>query len=197
MIKRNQWSWFEISRKFFRCLQKVNTTALLSLQSSDTTNECRIYWRNTSSWKWKSICYHLERSKKKKKAVLGTGRSFCRHYLFAKRGLFSNNRALTTTPFLLGYFPPFLHTFSRPHTLCWKYFFCHNFIIEKKISIVITYNDFTVFENHPKCLIWILAFWHFSPIFVLLKLTYLVTLFDRKLQFFKNSSKFTIFGILL
>ena len=33
-------------------------------------------------------------------------------------------------------------------------------------------------------------FWHFSPIFVLLKLTCLVTLFDRKLQFFK-----TIFGI--
>ena len=30
-------------------------------------------------------------------------------------------------------------------------------------------------------------FWHFSPIFALLKLTYLVTLFDRKLQFFKNS----------
>ena len=30
-------------------------------------------------------------------------------------------------------------------------------------------------------------FWHFPPIFVLLKLTYLVTLFDRKLQVFKNS----------
>ena len=30
-------------------------------------------------------------------------------------------------------------------------------------------------------------FWHFSPIFVLLKLTCLVTLFDCKLQFFKNS----------
>ena len=38
-------------------------------------------------------------------------------------------------------------------------------------------------------------FWHFSPIFVLLKLTCLVTLFDRKLQVFKNSSKWTIFGI--
>ena len=32
-------------------------------------------------------------------------------------------------------------------------------------------------------------------IFVLLKLTYLVTLFDRKLQVFKNSPKLTIFGI--
>ena len=40
------------------------------------------------------------------------------------------------------------------------------------------------------------AFWHFPPIFVLLKLTCLVTLFDRKLQVFKNSPKWTIFGIL-
>ena len=39
-------------------------------------------------------------------------------------------------------------------------------------------------------------FWHFSPIFVLLKLTCLVTLFDRKLQVFKNSQNWTIFGIL-
>ena len=39
---------------------------------------------------------------------------------------------------------------------------------------------------------WILAF---SPIFVILKLTCLVTLFDRKLQVFKNSPKWTILGI--
>ena len=38
-------------------------------------------------------------------------------------------------------------------------------------------------------------FWHFQPIFVLLKLTCLVTLFDRKLQVFKNSPKWTIFII--
>ena len=38
-------------------------------------------------------------------------------------------------------------------------------------------------------------FWHNSPIFVLLKLTCLVTLFDRKLRVFKNSPKRTIFGI--
>ena len=38
-------------------------------------------------------------------------------------------------------------------------------------------------------------FWPFPPIFVLLKLTCLVTLFDRKLQFLKNSPKWTIFGI--
>ena len=53
----------------------------------------------------------------------------------------------------------------------------------------------TVFENHPKCLISIVQLWHFSPIFVLLKLTCLVTLYDRKLQVFKNSPKRTIFGI--
>ena len=38
-------------------------------------------------------------------------------------------------------------------------------------------------------------FWHFLPIFVLLKLTCLVTLFDRKLQVFKNSPNWTFFGI--
>ena len=36
-------------------------------------------------------------------------------------------------------------------------------------------------------------FCHFPLIFVLLKLTCLVTLFDRKLQVFKNSPKWTIF----
>ena len=35
----------------------------------------------------------------------------------------------------------------------------------------------------------------FPPVFVLLKLTCLVTLFDRKLQVFKNSPNWTIFGI--
>ena len=35
----------------------------------------------------------------------------------------------------------------------------------------------------------------FSPIFVLLKLTCLVTLFDLKLQIFKNSPERTTFGI--
>mgnify|MGYP006863930545 CR=1 FL=1 len=38
-------------------------------------------------------------------------------------------------------------------------------------------------------------FWYFSPIFVLLKLTCMVTLFDRKLQIPKNAPKWTIFGI--
>ena len=39
--------------------------------------------------------------------------------------------------------------------------------------------------------------WQFPPIFVLLKLTCLVTLFDRQPQVFKNSPKLTIFGILM
>ena len=43
----------------------------------------------------------------------------------------------------------------------------------------------------------ILHFWHFPPIFVILKMTCLVTLFDRKLQVLKNSPKLTIFGFLM
>ena len=58
-----------------------------------------------------------------------------------------------------------------------------------------SFNCCTVFENYPKCLIWNLKFWHFPPIYTLLKVTCLVTLFDRKLQIFKNSPKWTIFGI--
>ena len=46
--------------------------------------------------------------------------------------------------------------------------------------------EITVFENHPKCHICDFQFWHFQSIFVLLKVTCLVTLFDRKLQVFKN-----------
>ena len=37
----------------------------------------------------------------------------------------------------------------------------------------------TVFENYSKCRIWIFLFWQFPQIFVLLKLTCLVTLFER------------------
>ena len=51
----------------------------------------------------------------------------------------------------------------------------------------------TVFENYSNCRIF--HFWHFPPIFVLLKVTCLVTLFDRKFQGFKNSPKLTIFDI--
>ena len=51
------------------------------------------------------------------------------------------------------------------------------------------YLQSTLFENYSKCLIWIYEFWHFPPIFVLVKLTCLATLFDRNLHFFKNSPK--------
>ena len=40
-------------------------------------------------------------------------------------------------------------------------------------------------------------FWHFPPIFVLLKLNCLVPLFDRKLQVIKNSPKWTILAFLI
>ena len=42
-----------------------------------------------------------------------------------------------------------------------------------------------------------LKFWHFPPIFVLLKLTCLVTLFDRKLQTFKKLAKIDHFWAFL
>ena len=50
-----------------------------------------------------------------------------------------------------------------------------------------------LFKSYSKCRIFQIR--HFPPISVLLKLTCLVTLFDRKLQFFKKSPKLTIFGI--
>ena len=37
----------------------------------------------------------------------------------------------------------------------------------------------TMFENYSKCRIWILTFWHFPPIFVISKVTCLITLFDH------------------
>ena len=39
------------------------------------------------------------------------------------------------------------------------------------------------------------VFWHFPPFFVSLKLNCLVSLIDHKLEVFKNSPKWTIFGI--
>ena len=49
---------------------------------------------------------------------------------------------------------------------------------------------YTLFENYSKCRLWILAF---STNFFLIKTDLSGTLFDRKLQFFKNSPKWTIF----
>ena len=50
-------------------------------------------------------------------------------------------------------------------------------------------DEYKLFENYQKCRIWIFKIRHFLPIFVFLKFTYLVTLFDRKLYVFKNSPK--------
>ena len=62
--------------------------------------------------------------------------------------------------------------------------FCGKFV---KIE---TFASFcTVFEKSEKCHSRTFQFWHFPPIFVLLTLTCLVTLFDRKLQIFKTSPK--------
>ena len=62
-----------------------------------------------------------------------------------------------------------------------------NFLNYFYMDFKLIYEPNKLFENYSKCRIWIFEFWHFPPIFVLLKLTSLVTLFDRKLQFFKNS----------
>ena len=56
------------------------------------------------------------------------------------------------------------------------------------------FHRLTWFENYSKCHLWIFWFWHFPSIFVIFKVTCLVTLFDRKLQIFKNSPKWSIFG---
>ena len=55
---------------------------------------------------------------------------------------------------------------------------------------------YALFENFPKCLVWIFQLWHFPPIFVLSKLTCLVTLFDHKLQIFKMNHFGTFSDIL-
>ena len=55
--------------------------------------------------------------------------------------------------------------------------------------------QFFEITEKSKCPIWIFQLWHFPPIFVISKVTCLVTLFDRKIQVFKNSPKLNNFGI--
>ena len=73
----------------------------------------------------------------------------------------------------------------------------HNFSLTVRGEKLSKSNLSKLFQNYSKCLIWIFGFWHFPPTFVPLKLTCLVTLFDRKLQLSKNSPKWTIFGIFI
>ena len=61
-------------------------------------------------------------------------------------------------------------------------------------SILVFYASFSVSKGLQNVAFEI---WQFPPIFVLLKLTCLVTLFDRQPQVFQNSPKLTIFGILM
>ena len=53
--------------------------------------------------------------------------------------------------------PSFIYSWDESHLINYLYYTC--------ISI-------TLFENHQKCRIWIFQFWHFLPIFVLLKRTF-------------------------
>ena len=53
-----------------------------------------------------------------------------------------------------------------------------------------------MFESSSKCRIWIFSLLAFAINFCLIKVICLVTLFDHKIQVFKNSPKSTIFGIL-
>ena len=76
-------------------------------------------------------------------------------------------------------------------------FFFVNVIILSFVSKSITFppHSCIVFENHSKCLIWVFQFRHFPLIFVLLRMTCLLTLFDRKLQIFRIFNKSTFLGI--
>ena len=85
--------------------------------------------------------------------------------------------------------------FLRSRFMAFFYRFFCNFFLRAFSKKVFGLWGPSLFENYSKCRIWIFEFWHFPHIFVLLKLTCLVTLFDRKLQVFKNSPKWTIFGI--
>ena len=57
---------------------------------------------------------------------------------------------------------------------------------------ILNFSCSTLFENNLKCCRLIFEFWHFFTNFCPVKLTCLVTLFDCKLQVFKNSPKWTI-----
>ena len=98
-------------------------------------------------------------------------------------GIFSNTRVLKIWDSLIK--------FGTQRATTWLDCRGHNFAenCQTRTFIRDDFSSFlllTVFENYQKCLIWIFRFWHFPLIFVLLKLTCLVSLFDRKLQVFKN-----------
>ena len=52
-------------------------------------------------------------------------------------------------------------------------------------------------ENYSKCRIWTIELWHFSPIFVLLKVTCLVTLFSEASDFPKLAKMHNFWAFLI
>ena len=68
------------------------------------------------------------------------------------------------------------------------------FAMQAKVSLKIDFPHEHIVKKLLKMSL--LKFWHFPPIFVRLKLTCLVTLFDRKLQVLKNSPKLTFDELL-
>ena len=90
----------------------------------------------------------------------------------------------------------FLNDYQKLSWLChFVKMYCMKLFLNKVPSKKYTMNHFmsestkaTLDENHQKCRIWIFQFWHFPPIFVLLKVTCLVTLLG-----FQKSPKWTNF----
>ena len=133
-----------------------------------------------------SLCFTIPRILRGHKyAVPQLENSSKRSIIIIIRGQFINWSSKAGTKSLKGVCLLVITTSGSGQSLRWKppktWTSCHD-----QISSLCT-----VFENHPKCRIWIFQIWHFPPIFDLLKLTCLVTLFDA------NSPNWTIFGIFL
>ena len=58
-------------------------------------------------------------------------------------------------------------------------------------------STFTVFENHPKCLIWVFEFWQFPPIFGPIKSDLSGNTIWPKASGFKNSPNWPFLAFLL
>ena len=127
-----------------------------------------------------SLCFTIPRILRGHKYAVPQLENSSKRSIIIIRGQFINWSSKAGTKSLKGVCLLVITTSGSGQSLRWKppktWTSCHD-----QISSLCT-----VFENHPKCRIWIFQFWHFPPIFDLLKLTCLVTLFDRKLQVFKN-----------
>ena len=112
---------------------------------------------------------------------------------WASMGLSPTVLALTICSFQFFFLPPE----DPPRVTCQT----HNLTLITYFNNFLPLNStfvlYFVFKNRLKCHIWVFQFWHFPPIFVLLQLTCLVTLFDRKLEVFNNSSNWTFLAFLI